>query len=277
MIKARFNDPDDPLTFLIVTAKLLTGFDAPIEQVMYLDRPLRRHTLFQAITRTNRRYTNPVTGQEKHYGLIVDYIGLGNQIARALKAADPDRHRQAPGRRGRLWPPSSMRRSPDRLQRFDGHRPHRLLLRRPCKPRWNASTTQDGQGRVRAETSQPSQTLWEFLDPHAVTLDAHRADYKWLAQVYEAHPARPSRPTTLLWDRLGAKTLATGARAHVQRPGHRHRAWKKSSSIPTRSRRCANLVEQGELDLDPDRDLLNDPVTLDEVLTAIDRAHPAAG
>ena len=58
-VKQRFNDPEDPLAFLIVTAKLLTGFDAPVEQVMYLDRPLRRHTLFQAITRTNRRFTNP--------------------------------------------------------------------------------------------------------------------------------------------------------------------------------------------------------------------------
>src|SRR5439155_19652679 len=89
-VKQRFNDPEDPLTFLIVTAKLLTGFDAPVEQVMYLDRPLRRHTLFQAITRTNRRFTHPKTGQEKRHGLIVDYIGLGNQIGQALKAADPD-------------------------------------------------------------------------------------------------------------------------------------------------------------------------------------------
>ena len=95
-IKARFTDPEDPLAFLIVTAKLLTGFDAPVEQVMYLDKPLRKHTLFQAITRTNRRFTHPETGQDKTHGLIVDYIGLGNQIALALKAADPDRGGQRP-------------------------------------------------------------------------------------------------------------------------------------------------------------------------------------
>lgn len=69
-VKARFTNPDDPLCFLLVTAKLLTGFDAPVEMVQYLDRPLRRHTSFQAITRTNRRYTNTKTGQEKHYGLM---------------------------------------------------------------------------------------------------------------------------------------------------------------------------------------------------------------
>ena len=57
-IKQRFNSEGDRLAVLVVTAKLLTGFDAPIEQVMYLDKPLRRHTLFQAITRTNRRYAD---------------------------------------------------------------------------------------------------------------------------------------------------------------------------------------------------------------------------
>src|ERR1051326_1133973 len=83
-IKARFRDPEDRLKLLIVTAKLLTGFDAPIEGVMYLDKPLRRHTLFQALSRTNRRWTNPATGQEKTHGLIVDYVGLGKEIADSM-------------------------------------------------------------------------------------------------------------------------------------------------------------------------------------------------
>jgi type I restriction enzyme R subunit len=72
------------LKFVIVTAKLLTGFDAPIEGVMYLDKPIRAHTLFQAVCRTNRRWTNPITGQQKLHGLIVDYIGLGKELAKAL-------------------------------------------------------------------------------------------------------------------------------------------------------------------------------------------------
>jgi type I restriction enzyme R subunit len=76
-IKDRFRDISDPLKFVIVTAKLLTGFDAPIEGVLYLDKPLRAHTLFQAVCRTNRRWTNPITGQQKLHGLIVDYVGLG--------------------------------------------------------------------------------------------------------------------------------------------------------------------------------------------------------
>jgi len=63
---------------LIVRDMLLTGFDAPIEQVMYLDRPLKDHTLLQAIARTNRPYPN------KKCGIIVDYCGVLKKLSRAL-------------------------------------------------------------------------------------------------------------------------------------------------------------------------------------------------
>ncbi|MEG0253798.1 MAG: hypothetical protein RR667_06935, partial [Muribaculaceae bacterium] len=64
---ARFKKPmvEDKLAMLIVCDKLLTGFDAPIEQVMYLDKPLKEHNLLQAIARTNRKYDD-----NKTYGLI---------------------------------------------------------------------------------------------------------------------------------------------------------------------------------------------------------------
>ncbi|MEI8323851.1 MAG: N-6 DNA methylase [Betaproteobacteria bacterium] len=64
--------------FLIVCDMLLTGFDAPIEQVMYIDKKLREHTLLQAIARTNR------VRQGKKRGYIVDYIGLANHLTDAL-------------------------------------------------------------------------------------------------------------------------------------------------------------------------------------------------
>ena len=76
----RFRDPNDPLKIIIVTSKLLTGFDAPILQTMYLDRPLRDHTLLQAICRTNRPY-----GQLKTHGLIVDYLGIFDDVAQAIQ------------------------------------------------------------------------------------------------------------------------------------------------------------------------------------------------
>jgi len=70
---------------------LLTGFDAPIEQVMYLDKPVREHGLLQAIARVNRRFSRHVDGVtiEKEYGLIVDYYGVSNELEAALSEFDP--------------------------------------------------------------------------------------------------------------------------------------------------------------------------------------------
>lgn len=64
------------LKILIVCNMLLTGFDAPIEQTMYLDSPLKEHTLLQAIARTNRPYDDKISGVAKNNGRIVDYIGI---------------------------------------------------------------------------------------------------------------------------------------------------------------------------------------------------------
>ncbi|MDD4931161.1 MAG: type I restriction endonuclease subunit R [Candidatus Colwellbacteria bacterium] len=74
----RFKDPKSSLRLLLVCDMLLTGFDAPIEQVMYLDKPLRDHNLLQAIARTNRVYTN------KDYGKIIDYYGITRNLYDAL-------------------------------------------------------------------------------------------------------------------------------------------------------------------------------------------------
>jgi type I restriction enzyme R subunit len=81
----RFKKPkeEDSLSILIVCSMLLTGFDAPVEQVMYLDKPLKEHTLLQAIARTNRRYT------DKNFGLIVDYYGISNHLKEALSVFNP--------------------------------------------------------------------------------------------------------------------------------------------------------------------------------------------
>lgn len=74
----RFKKRDDPLKILVVCDMLLTGFDAPVEQVLYLDAPLREHTLLQAIARVNR------TADGKTYGLVVDYWGDNRRISDAL-------------------------------------------------------------------------------------------------------------------------------------------------------------------------------------------------
>ncbi len=72
-------DEDNRLAFLIVCDMLLTGFDAPIEQVMYLDKPLKEHSLMQAVARVNRPYT-----ENKTHGLIIDYCGISKRLKEAL-------------------------------------------------------------------------------------------------------------------------------------------------------------------------------------------------
>lgn len=79
-IKDDFKDKDGKTKIIIVCDKLLTGFDAPIEQAMYLDSPLKEHNLLQAIARTNRVYGNKVNG------LIMDYFGVSKHLTSALSS-----------------------------------------------------------------------------------------------------------------------------------------------------------------------------------------------
>lgn len=79
----RFLKREDPLRILVVCDMLLTGFDAPVEQVMYLDSPLREHTLLQAIARVNR------PAEKKTFGLVVDYWGVSEALAEALAIFAP--------------------------------------------------------------------------------------------------------------------------------------------------------------------------------------------
>lgn len=264
-IKARFNDPEDPLAFLIVTAKLLTGFDAPIEQVQYLDRPLRRHTLFQAITRTNRRFTHPATGQDKTHGLIVDYIGLGNQIAQALKAADPEAGGKRPVETDALAEEFTARLDMA-LARFEGLDRSQGSFEALQAALQRLSDT-DAREAFAADFTAVT-TLFEFLNPHEV-VDARQGDYKWLAQVYEA--VKPTGVSNaLLWHRLGAKTLAL-VHGHITDITVTGTGLEEVVVDPDAIEAMRALVTQGELDLDIDRNLVDDPVTVEEVLTAIDR------
>ena len=88
-----FVDPDGEPEVLVVVDMLLTGFDAPVEQVLYLDKSLRDHGLLQAIARVNRRFSHLQDGveTEKTYGLVVDYHGVSRDLEEALSTFDwPD-------------------------------------------------------------------------------------------------------------------------------------------------------------------------------------------
>ena len=88
-----FVDPEGEPEVLVVVDMLLTGFDAPVEQVLYLDRALREHGLLQAIARVNRRFAHERESvpTEKTHGLVVDYHGVSRDLEEALSTFDwPD-------------------------------------------------------------------------------------------------------------------------------------------------------------------------------------------
>ncbi|MCX0433231.1 type I restriction endonuclease subunit R [Aeromonas veronii] len=78
-LEVRFKDVKDPLKLVIVRDMWLTGFDAPCCHTMYIDKPMKGHNLMQAIARVNRVFKN------KPGGLVVDYIGIANELKAALK------------------------------------------------------------------------------------------------------------------------------------------------------------------------------------------------
>jgi len=192
----RFRDPADPLKVLIVTSKLLTGFDAPILQTMYLDKPLRDHTLLQAICRTNRPY-----GETKTHGLIVDYLGVFDDVAQAIQFDEEGITRvvkniselksQLPGAVQKCL---AYFAGVDRtLTGYEG-----LIAAQNCLPN---NETRD---RFAADYSYLSR-LWEAISPDP-TLSQYEDDYRWLSQVYDS--VKPSSGSgRLLWHALGAKTI----------------------------------------------------------------------
>jgi type I restriction enzyme, R subunit len=192
----RFRDPADPLKVLIVTSKLLTGFDAPILQAVYLDKPLRDHTLLQAICRTNRPY-----GEAKTHGLIVDYLGVFDDVAQAIQF-DEEGITRVVANINEL-----KARLPEALQKcltyfagvdrsvtgYEG-----LIAAQDCLPN---NATRD---RFAADYSYLSR-LWEAISPDPV-LSRYEADYRWLSQIYDS--VKPSSGSgRLLWHALGAKTI----------------------------------------------------------------------
>ncbi len=89
-LEKRFKDPADPLRLVIVRDMWLTGFDAPCVHTMYIDKPMKGHNLMQAIARVNRVF------KDKQGGLVVDYIGIGNELKAAMKEYTASKGRGKP-------------------------------------------------------------------------------------------------------------------------------------------------------------------------------------
>ena len=186
---------DTPEKFLIVTAKLLTGFDAPILQTMYLDKSLKDHTLLQAICRTNRLYPN------KTFGRIVDYFGVFDDAAKALEF-DENTMQQIVTNLSELRDafPAAMHAAlahfagVDRtLDGFEG-----------LEAAQNAIKDNEKKDAFARDYKYLSK-LWESLSPDRI-LDAYTADYRWLTQVFESVKPAADNVGKLLWFSLGAMT-----------------------------------------------------------------------
>lgn len=89
-LEKRFKDPADPLRLVIVRDMWLTGFDAPCVHTLYVDKPMKGHNLMQAIARVNRVF------KDKQGGLVVDYIGIGNELKAAMKEYTASKGRGTP-------------------------------------------------------------------------------------------------------------------------------------------------------------------------------------
>jgi type I restriction enzyme R subunit len=195
----------------------------------------------------------------------VDYIGLGNQIAQALKAADPDRGGKRPVEVDDLVAEFEATFARTLAPRFDSidRTDRSFIALQAAMERLPDSDARD----AFAKDFIAIQALWEFLTPHEA-LSSHAADYKWLAQVYEA--VKPTKVSdALLWHRLGAKTLAL-VHGHISNVEVTDTGLEQVVVDPEAIEALRSLVEQGELDLDPNRDLFAQPVTIEEVLDTID-------
>jgi type I restriction enzyme R subunit len=191
----KFNDPESNLQFLIVTAKLLTGFDAPILQTMYLDKSLKDHTLLQAICRTNRLFPN------KTFGRIVDYFGIFDDTAKAL-AFDEESVKAVitnlQDLRNKL--PEQIKKclgyflGIDRsVSGFEG-----LQAAQGC------ISTNEKRDLFAADYNVLSR-LWEALSPDEA-LNLYQEDYKWLTQIFISVKPASDDNGRLLWHALGAQT-----------------------------------------------------------------------
>ena len=191
----QFRDPLSPLKFVIVTSKLLTGFDAPILQCMYLDKPMKNHTLLQAICRTNRTYN-----ENKKCGLIVDFVGVFEDVAKSL-AFDEETVK-------------TIAKNIDEIKGLIPTFMQQCIEFFPGVDRtiggWEGLTAaqqclKDDQvktsfGRHFARLNK----AWEIVSPDSF-LTAFQNDYTWLAQVYQS--VRPVSGGNLIWTLLGAKTI----------------------------------------------------------------------
>ncbi len=167
------------LKILIVCNMLLTGFDAPIEQTMYLDSPLRDHNLLQAVARTNRPYDDKESKLSKEFGRVVDYVGVFKNYKEALNY-DPEDI-------GEFEDVESLVQTfPQVLdEAFQPFEDIELEDTYDCAMEIVRKLSELDQGKFENNYREVLQ-LWESISPNPA-LRPHKTKYLWLNEIYEIY------------------------------------------------------------------------------------------
>ncbi len=167
------------LKIIIVCNMLLTGFDAPIEQTMYLDSPLRDHNLLQAVARTNRPYDDKVTKLSKEFGRIVDYVGVFQNYKEALNY-DPEDI-------GEFEDVESLVATFPKVleEAFEPFADIKLEDCYECTMQIVRKLTEIDHGKFENDFREVVQ-LWESISPHP-SLRESKIKYLWLNEIYEIY------------------------------------------------------------------------------------------
>lgn len=195
LIRKRFDNPNDELKILIVTSRLITGYSCDQLQTMYLDKPLKEHTLLQAICRVNRPCP-----PNKSIGVIVDYMGLFKDLGSVFDYDDEDRKNVI-----------------SNLEELKAKIPE---LIQACRDFFPGVKREDGYESLEAAQEflgtnaekdnyamkyLPLHRAWEALSPDPM-LAEYLKDYIWFTKVYES--SKPgSAIGKLVWQSLGQKTI----------------------------------------------------------------------
>lgn len=184
-----------PLKILIVCDRLLTGFDAPIEQLMYLDKPLRDHNLLQAIARTNR----PLPAMKKRTGLVVDYFGVFTNLEKALNFDENIREESLIDWEAlKAIVPVEVERCMELFKDIKIEDTRECLLAALRRLR-------DPEAAKNFEQNFKSlERLWEAVSPDPC-LYPYRYQYNWLCGIYVAYRRR-QRGSRETYGELSAKT-----------------------------------------------------------------------
>lgn len=171
----KFKEEEYP-KILIVTDMLLTGFDAPILQTMYLDKPLKEHRLLQAIARTNRPYKGV-----KEAGVILDYIGILKEFKRAFEIYSEEEIKGALSGMNSLREDFNM--LLDEILEIFSEIPKDIGDRQTMLKAIGILTTEDEKSKKFVEDYRKLRKLFELLGPDEIKVERF-SDYKWISSIF---------------------------------------------------------------------------------------------